>query len=53
MAMAARVTLVEVEEQIIALGGMDPDQVHTPGICVDRVVHIPPDGIMEEAIYRD
>ena len=53
MAMAARVTLVEVEEEIIALGAMDPDQVHTPGICVDRVVRIPEDGIHEEAIYRD
>ena len=53
MAMAARVTLVEVEEEIIALGAMDPDQVHTPGICVDRVVRIPEDGIKEEAIFRD
>ena len=53
MAMAARVTLVEVEEEIIALGDMDPDNVHTPGVCVDRVVRIPEEGIHEEAIYRD
>ena len=44
---------MEVEEEIIALGAMDPDQVHTPGICVDRVVRIPEDGIWEEAVYRD
>ncbi|MCZ6534565.1 MAG: hypothetical protein O6914_01105, partial [Chloroflexi bacterium] len=53
MAMAARTTIVEVEQDILDLGTMDPDQVHTPGICVDRVVHIPEDGIWEEAVYRD
>ena len=53
MAMAARTTLVEVEEDILELGSMDPDNIHTPGICVDRVVLISPDGIPEEAVYRD
>ena len=37
MATAARTTVVEVEE-IVAAGALDPDCVHTPGICVDRIV---------------
>ena len=49
MAQAARVTIVEVEEDILDLGAIDPDQVHTPGIFVNRVVKIPapPEGIWE------
>ncbi|QHL91620.1 3-oxoacid CoA-transferase subunit A [Sphingomonas changnyeongensis] len=37
MATAARVTVVEAEE-IVPVGSIDPDHVHTPGIYVDRVV---------------
>lgn len=37
MATAGKVTVAEVEE-IVADGTFDPDQVHTPGIFVDRVV---------------
>ncbi len=37
MATAGKVTVVEVEE-IVAAGAIDPDQVHTPGIFVDRIV---------------
>jgi 3-oxoacid CoA-transferase subunit A len=37
MATAARVTVAEVE-QIVAAGELDPDNVHTPGIYVDRIV---------------
>lgn len=37
MATAARVTVVEAEE-IVPVGSLDPDHVHTPGIYVDRVV---------------
>lgn len=44
MAMAARCTIVEVEQPIVALGSIPPDQVHTPGIYVHRMVEIPPDG---------
>jgi 3-oxoacid CoA-transferase subunit A len=36
MATAARVTVAEVEE-LVEIGGLDPDQIHTPGIYVDRV----------------
>lgn len=37
MAMAARQTIVEVDG-IVPLGAVDPDDVHTPGVYVDRVV---------------
>jgi len=37
MAMAARCTIVEVE-QVVAAGALDPDAVATPGIFVQRVV---------------
>ena len=42
MAMAARTVLVEVEEELLPAGAMDPDTVHTPGIFVHRLVRIPP-----------
>jgi 3-oxoacid CoA-transferase len=37
MAKAARLTIVEAEE-IVPLGSIDPNDVHLPGIFVDRVV---------------
>lgn len=37
MATAARVTVAEVEE-IVPDGTLDPDQIHTPGIYVDRII---------------
>jgi 3-oxoacid CoA-transferase subunit A len=37
MAAAGRVTVAEVEE-LVPAGALDPDQVHTPGIYVQRVV---------------
>ena len=45
MAMAAKTTIVEVETEIVAAGELDPDQIHVPGIYVDRVAPIPADGI--------
>jgi len=36
-ATAAKITVVEVEE-MVELGAIDPDQVHTPGIYVDRIL---------------
>ena len=36
-AMAGRVCVVEVEE-LVETGSLDPDQVHLPGIYVDRIV---------------
>lgn len=40
MAMAADVTVVQVKE-IVELGALDPEAIVTPGIFVDRVVHVP------------
>ena len=37
MAMAGRVTIAEVEE-LVEVGQLDPDHIHTPGIFVQRVV---------------
>lgn len=37
MATAGKVCVAEVEE-LVPLGSLDPDQVHTPGIFVDRLV---------------
>jgi len=37
MCMAAKTTIVEAEE-IVPLGELDPDQVHVPGVFVQRVV---------------
>ena len=37
MATAAKITIAEVEE-IVAPGTFDPDNIHTPGIYVDRVI---------------
>ena len=47
MATAARVTVVEVDEPVLPLGAIDPDQVHCSGIFVHRVVQVPlePEGL--------
>ncbi len=37
MATAGKTTVVEVEE-LVEIGELDPDQIHTPGIFVDRIV---------------
>ena len=37
VAMAGKICIAEVEE-IVSLGELDPDTVHTPGIYVDRIV---------------
>ncbi len=36
-AMAGKVTIAEVEE-LVEVGGLDPDAIHTPGIFVQRIV---------------
>ncbi len=40
MATAAKITVAEVEHLVDA-GKIDPDHVHTPGIFVKRIVHVP------------
>ncbi|HEV2451268.1 MAG TPA: CoA transferase subunit A [Streptosporangiaceae bacterium] len=42
-AAAGRVTIAEVEE-LVEPGELDPDSVHTPGIFVQRVVEVGPEG---------
>jgi 3-oxoacid CoA-transferase subunit A len=37
MATAARVTIAEVEE-LVQIGTLDPDGIHTPGIFVQRII---------------
>lgn len=37
MATAGRITIAEVEE-LVEIGELDPDQIHTPGIFVQRII---------------
>lgn len=45
MAVAATVTIAEVENDPVVTGELDPDQIHVPGVYVDRLVCIPSSGI--------
>lgn len=40
MAMAAELTVVQAQH-LVELGALDPEAIVTPGVFVDRVVHIP------------
>jgi 3-oxoacid CoA-transferase subunit A len=40
MATAAKVTVAEVEH-LVQAGDIDPDHMHTPGIYVKRMIHVP------------
>jgi len=40
VAMASKLTVVQTQH-VVGLGDIHPDHVHTPGIFVDRVLHIP------------
>jgi 3-oxoadipate CoA-transferase alpha subunit len=51
MAMAARLTIVQAT-RIVQPGGIDPEQVITPGIFVDHIVEVP-DALQEEAVLRE
>ncbi|WP_052554982.1 CoA transferase subunit A [Enhygromyxa salina] len=39
-AMAGRLTIAEVDE-LVPTGTLDPDDIHLPGIFVQRIVHVP------------
>lgn len=52
MATAGRVTIAEVEE-IVEVGEIDPDHVHTPGIFVQRVVQSKADKRIEKRTTRE
>lgn len=52
-AMAGRITIVEVE-QLVDVGALDPDQIHTPGIFVQRiVVNASPEKRIEQRTIRN
>jgi len=52
VAMAGKVTVVEVEE-LVEVGQLDPDQIHTPGIFVHRiVVNATPEKRIEQRTVR-
>jgi 3-oxoadipate CoA-transferase, alpha subunit len=40
MAAAAKLTIVQ-SQHIVELGGLDPEKIATPGIYVNRVLHVP------------
>lgn len=51
-AMAGRLCIAEVED-VVETGSLDPDQVHLPGIYVDRLVHNPhPEKRIEQRTLR-
>jgi 3-oxoacid CoA-transferase subunit A len=52
IATAGRITVVEAEH-IVEVGDLDPDNVHTPGIFVQRLVHNPhPEKRIEQRTMR-
>lgn len=52
VATCGRVTVAEVEE-LVGLGELDPDQIHTPGIYVQRLcVHAAPEKRIEQRTVR-
>ncbi|MGW4698303.1 CoA transferase subunit A [Kitasatospora cineracea] len=50
-AMAGRITVAEVEE-LVEPGELDPDQVHLPGVFVQRVVALTPAQAADKAIEK-
>jgi 3-oxoacid CoA-transferase subunit A len=50
-AMAGRVTIVEAE-QVVEPGAIDPDDVHLPGVFVQRVVALTPDQAADKRIEK-
>ena len=51
MATAGKVTVVEVEH-VVPTGTLDPDQIHTPGIYVDRIILTVPEKRIEQRTVR-
>ncbi len=52
VATAGKITIAEVE-QLVEVGELDPDQIHTPGIFVQRIVHNPtPEKRIEQRTVR-
>ncbi|HHL42125.1 MAG TPA: CoA transferase subunit A [Hellea balneolensis] len=51
MATAGKVTIVEVDE-LVELGTLDPDNIHTPGIFVQRIIEAPCEKRIEQVTTR-
>ncbi|RZJ18607.1 MAG: CoA transferase subunit A [Brevundimonas sp.] len=51
MATAGKVTVVEVEE-IVPVGSIDPDHIHTPGVYVDRLIQTVSEKRIEQRTVR-
>ena len=51
MATAGKMTVVEVEE-IVPVGALDPDHIHTPGIYVDRLIQTVSEKRIEQRTVR-
>ena len=50
-AMAGRVTIAEVEE-LVEPGELDPNQIHTPGVFVQRVLALTPEQAADKRIEK-
>ncbi|WP_309062391.1 CoA transferase subunit A [Streptomyces sp.] len=50
-AMAGRITVAEVE-QLVEPGRLDPDEVHLPGVFVQRVVRLTPEQAADKGIEK-
>jgi 3-oxoacid CoA-transferase subunit A len=50
-AMAGRVTVAEVEE-LVEPGALDPDEIHVPGVFVQRVVELTPEQAADKRIEK-
>ena len=49
--MCGRVTIAEVEE-LVEPGELDPNDIHTPGVYVQRVVALTPEQAADKRIER-
>ena len=50
-AMSGKITIAEVE-QLVEPGDLDPNQVHTPGVYVHRVLALTPEQAADKRIER-
>jgi len=50
-ATAGKITVAEVEE-LVEIGELEPDQIHTPGIFVQRIVHTKSEKRIEQRTVR-
>ena len=51
-AMCGRITIAEVEE-LVEPGEIDPNEVHTPGVFVHRVVALTPEQVADKRIEKE